>query len=133
LNFELAAYAARYALKKQTGKKAERFYGGRRVEFSSWCHGMGGEHFEAFWKDMYPSDQCIITRADGARVPMLPPTLYDRWLEKVDPELMQKVRDKRLESRDVFTEAEWFGLDNKQNYNRDVGKTLQRRVSRKDL
>lgn len=131
LNFELAAYAARYALKKQTGKNARR-YGGRTPEFSSWCHGMGKQFFDEFRGDVYPSDECIVTRADGRRVPILPPTLYDRWLEKVDPELLQKVRDKRLESRDVFTEVEWFGLDLKQKYNRDVGETLQKRVARKD-
>jgi len=132
LNFEFAAYAARYALKKQTGSMARR-YGGRTPEFSSWCHGMGAGHFSRFWTDMYPSDECVITRSSGKRFPMLPPTLYDRWLEKLDPELMQKVRDKRLESREVFTEAEWFGLEEKQKYNGDVGRTLQRRVSRKDL
>lgn len=132
VNFEFAAYCARYALKKQTGKMA-RHYGGRTPEFSSWCHGMGREHFDRFRGDMYPSDQCLISRADGKRVPILPPTLYDRWLEKVDPELLKFVRDKRLELRHEFTEAEWFGLEEKQKYNRDVGKTLQRRVSRKDL
>jgi len=133
LNFEFAAYAARYALKKQLGKKADHFYGGRLPEFSSWCHGMGGEHFEKLRGDIYPSDECIITRADGKRVPILPPALYDRWLEKIDPEMLQKVRDKRLESREVYTEAEWFGLEFKQKYNSDVGKTLQRRVARKDF
>jgi len=132
LNFEFAAYAARYALKKQTGKNARR-YGGKTPEFSSWCHGLGSAHFERFRSDMYPSDECVVTRANGDRVTMLPPTLYDRWLEKEDPELLQKVRDKRLESRDVFTEAEWFGLNQKQNYDRGVGRTLQRRVTRKDL
>jgi len=132
LNFELAAYAARYALKKQTGS-ASRRYGGRTPEFSSWCHGMGQEYFNEFRGDVYPADECIITRADGKRVPMLPPALYDRWLEKIDPEMLQKVRDKRLELRETYTEAEWFGLENKQKYNADVGKTLQRRVARKDL
>jgi len=132
LNFEFAAYAARYALKKQTGSQARR-YGGRTPEFSSWCHGLGAGFFDEFRRDIYPSDQCLITRADGKRVPMLPPSLYDRWLEKVDPEMLKIVRDKRLESREVFTEAEWFGLEQKQKYNGDVGKTLQRRVARKDF
>lgn len=132
LNFEFAAYVARYALKKQTGFQLRR-YGGRTPEFSSWCHGLGGDFFRDFQSDIYPSDECLITRADGKRVPMLPPALYDRWLEKIDPEMLQKVRDKRLESRNVFTEAEWFGLDFKHKYNSDVGKTLQRRVTRKDF
>jgi len=131
LNFELAAYCARYAMKKQTGKRL-RHYGGRTPEFSSWCHGLGAAHFQKFSRDMYPSDQCMITRADGKIVPILPPSLYDRWLEKEDAELLQKVRDKRLESRDVFTEAEWFGLEQKHKYDSSVGKTLQRRVMRKD-
>jgi len=133
VNFELAAYAARYALKKVTGKKSDRHYGGRREEFSSWCHGLGSEYFEEFRGDVYPADECIITRADGKRVPILPPTIYDRWLEKIDPEGLKKVRDKRLELRDEFTEAEWFGLDLKQKYNQQVGRTLQRRVTRKDF
>jgi len=94
---------------------------------------MGLDFFSEFRTDIYPADECMISKASGERVPMLPPTLYDRWLEKIDPEMLQKVRDKRLESREIFTEAEWFGLDSKQNYNRDVGKTLQKRVARKDF
>jgi len=132
VNFELAAYAARYALKKQTGKDARR-YGGRTPEFSSWCHGMGMDHFARFAADIYPSDECVVTRADGKRFTILPPTLYDRWLERIDPELLKKVRDKRMESRDVYSEVEWFGLEKKMEYNRGVARTLQRRVSRKDL
>lgn len=132
LNFEFAAYAARYTLKKQTGKAARR-YGGRCPPFSSWCHGMGRRHFDEFRGDMFPADQCVVTRADGTRVPMMPPTLYDRWLEKDDPEGYAIVVARREKQREVMSEAEWFGLLDRAQYDADVARTKQRSVVRGDL
>lgn len=133
LNFEFAAYAARYAMKKQFAEAALPHYGGRVPEFSSWCHGLGRAHFDRFRGDMYPSDECVVTRGDGTRVPMLPPVLYDRWMDKVDPEVMAEVRAAREKSRYVHTEAEWFGLLGRAEYDADVARVKQRKIVREDL
>lgn len=114
VSFESAAYVARYVLKKITGFDAEQHYEvidpatgevvGRRVpEYATMSRrrGIGGDWFEKFSADVFPSDFVV---RDG--VQMRPPKAYDKLLERVDPDLMRRVRAARV------VEARRYEADN---------------------
>jgi len=102
LNFESAAYIARYVTKKVTGKKAAEHYA--RVdpftgemyqlepEFATMSRrpGIAAGWFEKFAAEVYPSDE-VISRGRRAK----PPRYYDKVLEKTRPKAMEYIRNKR--------------------------------------
>lgn len=125
LNFESAAYIARYVTKKVTGSRAREHY--ERVdertgevyelepEFATMSRrpGIAKGWFDAFVSDAYPADEVIVRG-----VPCKPPRYYDQLLKDAVPELSEEVvrarsagRDyqnasaKRLRVREVCTEA----------------------------
>lgn len=89
VTFESAAYVARYVTKKVTG--ADALFAYERVsaetgevwqvqpEYATMSlkPGIGAGWYERHRKEVYPSDFVV---RDGVR--MLPPTAYDRWLER---------------------------------------------------
>lgn len=89
LNFESAAYIARYVTKKVTGRAAEGHYArvddetGEIVqiepEFATMSRrpGIGRSWFDAFKSDVYPSDE-VICRGRSAK----PPRYYDKLLSE---------------------------------------------------
>lgn len=101
VNFDTAAYVARYNLKKFYGKGSKFQYAGRKPEFITMSRrpGIGAGYFEEFKDDIYSHDELI---PEIGRPPVVPPRYFDKLLEKQDPELYQVVKKKRLE-----------GLDNK--------------------
>jgi len=103
VSFESAAYVARYALKKITGKGASFHYSGRKPEFITMSRrpGIGAGYFDEFRSDLYPSDECI---PDLGRPPSLPPKYFDKLLEKVDPILFEKVKKNRTAGLDFYTD-----------------------------
>ena len=54
--------------------------------------GLGSDWFDAYWEDVYPSDEVIV---DGRRY--RPPGYYDRRLEKLHPDLHREVRINRAD------------------------------------
>lgn len=62
VNFESAAYVARYCMKKITGKKAADHYRGREAEFivMSRRPGIGTAYFEKYNPEMYTHDNIIV-------------------------------------------------------------------------
>lgn len=104
LNFELAAYMARYVLKKISGASAPDHYGDRRPEFQRQSKGLGKAHVEKWLTDIYPSDHVVLP----GRGAFTPPPYYDRVLEKIDPALYERVKKARQEARGQMTDAEWF-------------------------
>ena len=92
LNFETAAYTARYVMKKITGDLAEDHY--RKVdpvtgevyqlvpEFNrmSLKPGIGGLFFDRFHTDIYPHDYVVV---NGSKAK--PPRYYDKRFDKIDP------------------------------------------------
>lgn len=93
LTFESACYVARYCTKKITGKAADDHYCGRLPEFAqaSLKPGIGRGFVEQFGEsDIFPFDECVVR---GARCK--PPRYYDKFLEKLDPERFQLVKDRR--------------------------------------
>jgi len=93
LTFESAAYVARYCTKKVTGAKAEAHYAGRLPEFAQMSKrpAIGKVWFEKYgMHDVYAYDECISNGVGGK-----PPRYYDKLLEKIDAEKLQKVKDVR--------------------------------------
>lgn len=103
VSFESAAYVARYCLKKVTGKGARFSYSGRKPEFTTMSRrpGIAAGYFEEFKNDVYPHDEII---PDLGRPASLPPRYFDKLLEKVDPELYQSVKKKRVEGLDFYND-----------------------------
>ncbi len=92
VNFESAAYVARYIMKKVTGKKAHEHYEQidnesgeivKRVpEFNkmSLKPGIGAEWYKKFKSDVYPHDYVVVR---GKK--MKPPKAYDKMYKKDNP------------------------------------------------
>lgn len=74
VNFESAAYVARYCTKKITGPKAASHYGGREPEFlvMSRRPGIGTGYFQKYSEEMYTHDNVIVNG-----VPSSLPRFYD--------------------------------------------------------
>ena len=82
LNFDSAAYAARYIMKKVTGDQAKAHYGTKVPEF---CHmslkpGIGAGWYEKWKADVYPHDYIVV----NARK-MKPPRYYDKLYQREEP------------------------------------------------
>lgn len=103
VSFESAAYVARYCVKKITGKGSKMFYQGRKPEFitMSKVPGIGAGYFEEFGTDIYATDSVI---PDIGRPPSLPPKYFDKLLERTDPVLYEKIKKKRREGIDFWTD-----------------------------
>jgi len=103
VNFDSAAYVARYVMKKITGDLAPEHY--KRVdqetgevfmlvpEFThmSLKPGIGAGFFHKFASDIYPGD-FVVSRAKKVK----PPRYYDVLLDRVNPDLSADVKDRRL-------------------------------------
>lgn len=98
LNWETAAYTARYVMKKQYGKLAEDYYTsqGKIPEFvqMSLHPGIGRPYYDKFKEKIYELDEVTIPRKSGA-IKSKPPEYFDKLLEAENPDLMEKVKRKR--------------------------------------
>lgn len=103
VSFESAAYVARYCLKKITGKGSSFHYSGRKPEFVTMSRnpGIASAFFEEFITDLYPHDEIV---PGPGRPASLPPKYFDKLLEKVDPAMFERVKKKRTESLDFYTD-----------------------------
>lgn len=100
LDFDSAAYVARYAMKKVNGEQSEAHYVWtdpntgelrKRDPESAWMsRNLGQRFFNKYLKDIYPSDEII---ANGKA--QKPPKAYLRYLEKEDPFLFDQVKETR--------------------------------------
>ncbi len=109
VTFESSAYVARYINKKVNGPLAEEHYTvidemgeayRRKSEYAlssrmkqdsnSLGGGLGASFFEKYHSDIYPSDEIIIK---GKK--MRPPSYYDKLLERLNPDLLLSVKEKR--------------------------------------
>jgi len=92
VNFETAAYVARYIMKKQTGKDAHMHYSycdletgeiiTKTPEFNkmSLKPGIGANWYEKYKSDVYPHDY-VVVRGKKLR----PPKAYDKMFKKSNP------------------------------------------------
>lgn len=103
VSFESAAYVARYSLKKMTGPGSCLSYMNRKPEYVTMSRnpGIAAGFFDEFKNDVYPYDEVI---PGPGRPPSLPPKYFDKLLEKVDPEMFERVKKKRNEELDFYND-----------------------------
>lgn len=79
VNFESAAYVARYCTKKITGKLADVWYAGREPEFAIMSRrpGIGKPFFDLYQNDIYRNGDSLSVRGKHCK----PPRYYDKLLE----------------------------------------------------
>lgn len=111
VSFESAAYCARYAMKKLTGKDAGPVREimdittgeilKREHEFArmSLKPGIGARWYERYWKDVYPRGYVV---SNGRKVK--PPKYYDLKFELQSPEDYAKVKLMRAKAADAHFE-----------------------------
>lgn len=107
-NWETAAYCARYCMKKVGGVLADEHY--RRWDeengYEYWIEpefarmslkpGIGAGWLEKYKSDFYPSDEFPVP---GRGVQYKLPRYYDELVSRSDPEMVEEVKQKRLEHR----------------------------------
>ncbi len=113
LNYQTAAYTARYIMKKITGAKAEQHYlrtdeGGRQYllqpEYITMSlgrnkgQGIGGSFYEKYKTDFFPRDECPIP---GKGVYKGVPQYYANMFAEEDPDTYAKIKEARKLYRDT--------------------------------
>lgn len=90
VTFESAGYIAKYALNETEQKQ------GRKTEYLTMSRrpGIGNTWLEKYMADVYPTDEVITPTGTRLR----PPRYYDQQLEKIDTELLQRIKRTRLAS-----------------------------------
>jgi len=99
LNFETAAYVARYVTKKLTGERAKEY--GEKLPERPVCvsrrPGLGRAWFDLYRSEVYPSDTVVLRGRE-----MRPPKYYDRVFEPEFPEAFEDIRKKRIKCGKEF-------------------------------
>lgn len=102
VTFQSAAYVARYIMKKQNGKSAEKHYRAIDAETGELLHrspeyttmsrrpGIGSLWFDEFSSDVYPHDYVIV---NGRKC--RPPKFYDARLQAVAPHTFEEIQFER--------------------------------------
>lgn len=123
LNSYTAGYTARYCMKRITGLKAAGHYNGRLPEFALMSRkpGIAYEWFKNFKGDVYPKDFFTIR---GKR--QKPPRFYDYLLEKAEPELLKKIKEKREDN--IKESVHGLRLRQMEKYKELVIKNLKRNL-----
>lgn len=95
VNFNSAAYVARYVTKKVTGDPAEAHYKGRVPEYVTMSRrpGIAYDWYKKFSSDVYPDDFVVIR--DGVKC--RPPKYYDALYDLDDSESHDILKAKRKE------------------------------------
>ncbi len=90
VTFESAGYIARYTMNET------QQLGGRKPEYLTMSRrpGIGNTWLKKYISDVYPTDE-VITQS-GNKLP--PPRYYDLQLEKINAELLQKIKIKRIKN-----------------------------------
>lgn len=106
VTWESAAYCARYVLKKQFGvenyESVDEETGEVLCRIPEYCSmsnrpGLGREWCETFWTDLYPKNY-MYHRGRKVR----PPKYYDKILEGLEPETLERVRrERRKKAREL--------------------------------
>jgi len=98
-------YVARYVMKKIKGPDSEMdpsyfrvnpdtgevFHVEQEFVLMSRKPAIGLKHFDKYWQDWYEIGGC--TLKDGKKTSI--PRVYDRWLERIDPDLVARVKAER--------------------------------------
>ncbi len=101
LEYQSAAYVARYIMKKVTGEPAKDHYENinpdgeiirLQPEYSTMSNGLGRDWYQKFKSDCYPSDEIPVPGTGNIKKA---PRYYDKLLEKDDPEMHLVVKQNR--------------------------------------
>lgn len=125
LSFESAGYVARYATKKINGPPAGDHYGDRTPEFAMMSRnpGIGREWIEKYLGDVYPKDFFTM---NGRK--MRPVRYYDSVLEKLKPEMWEKIKADRIKKGDETPLDDGMRQYHKYKYTKCVTNTLKREI-----
>ena len=117
LNYETAAYTARYIMKKITGKKALDHY--QRIdlltgeiyqlepEYTTMSlgrkkgDGIGGSFYKKYQSDFFPADECPIP---GKGVYKSVPRYYEELYKEENPESYAEIKERRKLYRDTHAD-----------------------------
>lgn len=98
LEWDSAAYVARYIMKKQLGPEAEQYYQsrGQIPEFVQMSRrpGIGREYYDKHKQEIYEHDS-ILVKKGGMVLQAKPPKYYDNLFDVEYEDLMHKVKVKR--------------------------------------
>jgi hypothetical protein len=125
LTLESAAYVSRYVTKKINGDAAKDHY--ERLdpetgeiyqlnkEFATMSRrpGIGIPFLLKYQDDVYQNDQLMVRKKDKSYLTMKPPRTFDNYLEKINPDLFDQLKETRamdqlrreLENPEEYTEA----------------------------
>lgn len=108
VNFETAAYVARYVCKKITGDISEEHYNGRLPEFALMSRrpGIGKPWLEKFNEDTWKSDSIVMRGIE-----MKPPTYYSKLLELTDKSKHDTIKWKRKAKAKLNAETDDLRLN----------------------
>lgn len=95
LNWETAAYTARYIMKKRLGDDAEDYYNGKIPPYNTMSRrpGIGAEWLTKYHKDVFPDDFIVIRGNTLCK----PPKFYFDKVVDLEPKLMVPVKQRRRE------------------------------------
>lgn len=130
VDFESAAYVARYTMKKYhltpteraKGKNIDEHYRGKEVEFAimSKRPGIGKLWFDRYKGDVYPKDFFTLK---GRK--MRPPRYYDDLLKKKDKKMMEKIKEDRIKNQEEHNQKRLW----QRNKHREIiTKKLERKL-----
>lgn len=101
VNFESAAYCARYICKKITGELAESHYNGREPEYVTMSRrpGLGIEWYKEYGEDIHlRGDKVVLDNGRFCKAPRY----YDNVLKIIRPEFYEKVKNARIARLNVL-------------------------------
>lgn len=101
-NYNTCSYVARYMLKKQKGKDANKNYGrlGLVPPFTlcSRDPGIARDYYDKNSDTIYRYDSLIITNSEGIATKVKPPSYFDRLYDIESHDEMMKIKDNRRTS-----------------------------------
>lgn len=117
-----AAYVARYTLKKQ----APNLYGAKLPEYITMSRnpGIGARWLDKYLTDVYPSDEIVLRDGTKAR----PPRFYDDILAERNPELLKRLKFKRIQEVNLEETNSSRMLQKRINLERRINDHLKRNL-----
>lgn len=113
VTFDSARYVAKYCVDKLTGDLGKEAYDSKNrippFVTMSRRPGIGALWYNKFKSDVYPHDEVIVNSASCR-----PPRYYDRLLEAENPQLFNKIKEKRV------SKAELKSIDDQRLRDREV-------------
>lgn len=101
VNFDTAAYVARYTMKKVNGELGKEYYAkkGQTKEYVRMSRkpGIGKQYYEAHKEDIYTTDSLLSLRKNGDVIELKPPAYYDKLFDLEYPAMMDSIKEDRKE------------------------------------